>query len=345
MSRMDNQITNDMIRLVNENADMYRIAEYIISKYDGIDINDAREFAKYLTRTLEFTKSEIITGKADKTIFNWVKGKTLVKNSVLQKGEKRTETQLKTKKENIQPTNFKKRIVLFLATTAVIVYILVNIVTGVVTYVTDVSENYKLETSVSQSIGMLASQVGNDAYEYKMNIVAQNTYHVPGQFDASGNPVIAYYNDKIAEDIIKVCSYDSSLFEICMQNTYFNMEQNRLRNMDKVLEWLQINTKDEESLSYIYDQIRDCDVFLEYLLGQGFISPNDEDYHLILEDIEQYKALCGDVRSPFSALPKESQKRLQKLIDEYKKNTEITYPEFVGKLEQLVEDGRKGGGR
>lgn len=344
MSRMDDQITTEMIKLVNENAEMYRIAEYIVSKYEGIDINDAREFAQYLTRTLELSKSEIISGKADKTIFKWVKGRMLVKNSVLQKGEEITETPLKTKKETINPTNFKKRIVMFVAASVIVVYIVVNLLTGAITYVTDSIENHKLENNVSQSIGMLASQVGNDAYEYKMNIVAQNTYVVPGQFNSDGSPVTAYRNEDIASDIIKVCSHDPELFDICVQNAYFNMGKNRLGNMDKVISWLKVYAEDKEELSYIYDQIKDCDIFVEYLVKEGFISPNDEDYPLLDKAIQEYKSL-GDHKSPFTSLSKEYQKVIQKLIDEYEKNKSVTYPLYEERLKELVELDRKGGGR
>lgn len=343
MAKADDQITNEMIRLVNENAELYRIAEYIVSKYAGIDVNDAREFVKYLTDTLGYTKSDIISGKADKTIFNWVKSVMLAKNSVLQVGEKKEETQLKTKKENISPSNFKKRILIFVTVAIMGIFLVVNLVTGTVNVVKDSIEQHRLETSVSQSIGMLASAPGNDAYEYKMNIVSQNSYHVPGQFESDGSPVVAYRNEDIAADIIKVCSYDPALFDICLQNAYFNMDKNRLGNMDEVIKWLRIYSEDKEELSYIFEEVKDCKIFVEYLVKQGFISPNDEDYPTLEAAIQKYKE--SDYRAPFTALPKEYQKVIQKIVDEYENNIEITYPLYVERLKELVELGRTGGGR
>ena len=158
MARLDDQITKEMIQLVNENAEMYRIAEYIVSKHDRIFIDDAKEYAKYLVKTEGFTKSEILSGKADKSISNWVRGVMINKNSLLQKDESPVETPLKTKKENISPTNFKKRIMLFVSGAIIVVYIGVNLITGAVNIV----EQSRVETSVSQSIGMLASASMND---------------------------------------------------------------------------------------------------------------------------------------------------------------------------------------
>ena len=345
MSRLDDQITNEMIQLVNENAEMYRIAEYIVSKHDGIFIDDAREYAKYLVKTAGFTKNEILSGKADKSISNWVRGMMLAKNSVFQQDETPQETPLKTKKEKISPTNYKKRVIIFVAGVAVVIYIVVNLVGFAVTNIIGIKDNIeqiKLETSVSQSIGMLASASGNDAYEHKMNIISQNAYPVPGSFNSDGSPVIAYRNEDIAADIIKVCSHNPDLFDLCVQDAYFNMSKNRLGNMDDVLRWLQIYSEDKEDLQYIYEQVKDCDIFIEYLVKEGFISPNNEDYPLLEAAIKEYKTL-REYNSPFSALSKEHQKVIENLIDEYEENKSISYPKFAGILKELVELDRKGG--
>lgn len=342
MSRLDDQITNEMIQLVNENAEMYRIADYIVSKHDGIFIDDAREYAKYLVKTAGFTKNEILSGKADKSISNWVRGVGITKNSLLQKDEAPVETPLKTKKENISPTNFKKRIMLFVAGAIVVIYLVVNLITGAVSIIKESVEQSRVETSVSQSIGMLASAPGNDAYEHKMNIISQNAYPVPGSFNSDGSPVIAYRNEDIAADIIKVCSHNPDLFDLCVQDAYFNMSKNRLGNMDDVLRWLQIYSEDKEDLQYIYEQVKDCDIFIEYLVKEGFISPNNEDYPLLEAAIKEYKTL-REYNSPFSALSKEHQKVIENLIDEYEENKSISYPKFAGILKELVELDRKGG--
>lgn len=342
MSRLDDQITNEMIQLVNENAEMYRIAEYIVSKHDGIFIDDAREYAKYLVKTEGFTKSEILSGKADKSISNWVRGVMITKNSLLQKDEVPVETPLKTKKENISPTNFKKRIMLFVAGAIIVVFIVVNLITGAVSIIKESVEQSRVETSVSQSIGMLASAPGNDAYEHKMNIVAQNTYIVPGSFNSDGSPVVAYRNEDIAADIIKVCSHNPDLFDLCVQDAYFNMSDNRLGNMDEVLRWLKLYSEDKEDLAYIHDQVKDCDIFIEYLVREGFISPNDESYPLLEQAIHEYKSL-REYNSPFMSLSKEHKKVVQQLIAEYEENKNISYPKYAEILKELVELDRKGG--
>lgn len=339
MSRLDD---HKMIKIVNENAEMYRIAEYIVSKHDGIFIDDAREYAKYLVKTAGFTKNEILSGKADKSISNWVRGMILAKNSVFQQDETPQETPLKTKKEKISPTNYKKRVIIFVAGVAVVTYIVVNLITGAVSIIKESVEQSRLETSVSQSIGMLASAPGNDAYEHKMNIISQNAYPVPGSFNSDGSQVIAYRNEDIAADIIKVCSHNPDLFDLCVQDAYFNMSDNRLVNMDEVLRWLKSYSEDKEDLAYIHDQVKDCDIFIEYLVREGFISPNDESYPLLEQAIHEYKSL-REYNSPFSALSKEHQKVIENLIDEYEENKSISYPKFAGILKELVELDRKGG--
>lgn len=342
MSRLDD---HKMIKIVNENAEMYRIAEYIVSKHDGIFIDDAREYAKYLVKTAGFTKNEILSGKADKSISNWVRGMMLAKNSVFQQDETPQETPLKTKKEKISPPNYKKRVIIFVAGVAVVTYIVVNLVGFAVTNIIGVKDNIeqiKLETSVSQSIGMLASAPGNDAYEHKMNIISQNAYPVPGSFNSDGSQVIAYRNDDIAADIIKVCSHNPDLFDLCVQDAYFNMSDNRLVNMDEVLRWLKSYSEDKEDLAYIHDQVKDCDIFIEYLVREGFISPNDESYPLLEQAIHEYKSL-REYNSPFMSLSKEHKKVVQQLIAEYEENKNISYPKYAEILKELVELDRKGG--
>ena len=87
-------------------------------------------------------------------------------------------------------------------------------------------EQNKADQEVDHAIGAIVSEHENDP----RNIVTQNEYTVG--FDKDGFPIVAYDNEGIAKDILKICSKDPQLFDLCVYNAYENMNHNRLENMD-----------------------------------------------------------------------------------------------------------------
>lgn len=316
-----------IIKMVNENSDYYKIAEYIINKFNlNIEIYEGKEIAKYLIKNLRYTKKDILEGKADIRIKNILNLNKLKSNSVASKNEKVQDIPLKTTKIKI---NRKK------VTTALLSVVAMTMVFNFA--VKPAYGNMKHQSEIRQSIGMMAASPGTDAYEHKQSIVAQNTYST-GSFDNRGFPIYAYHNDGIAEDIIKVCTQDAELFDLCIYNVYFDMAYNKLSNMDDVIKYLKMYTKNDESLTFIYEKVGNCEVFLDYLVNRGFISPNDKNYYDVLSDIENYKTLMSTRDVPFNGLSAKSQDRIEELISEFKENGENLYNEYKNNINQVGDE-------
>lgn len=321
---LNDKDTEAMFRMVNENADYHKIAEYIIMRFNiDLDMQQAKKMAEHLVKDEGFSKEEVFQGLADQSIANRLNFRKSQTKSVHQKDETVTEILLKTIKEKINA----KFVAGALAT-----IMLLSATYGFV--IKPAYEEMQENSEIRQSIGMLAAEPGSEAYKHK-SIVSQNTYQVPGQFDAQGHPIVAYYNDKIAEDILKVCTQDPELFDLCMYNVYFDMSHNRLNNMDTVVRYLQMYSEGDESMTFVQEKLNNCDIFLDYLISRGFANPNNEDYYELLEDINKYEKLKGSSDVPFNALPKESQDRIEKLIAEFKSNKNNLYSEYKDNLENV----------
>lgn len=317
---LNDKDTDTLFRIVNENSDYYRIGEYIITKFNvNIDMITAKKIGEMISKE-GYTKEQILNGIADKSIKNVLNFYKLRSNSVVQKNERVQDVPLKTKKFKIN----KKFVV---AALAIIITMSSSYTFGIKPLVTEYKENKE----ISEAIGMMAAESGSEDYNHKRNIVAQNTYNAG--MDERGYPVVAYHNDGIAKDIIEVCTQNPDLFDLCMYNVYFNMNYNRLGNMDDVVRYLDMYTKNDESLSFVQDKLHNCDVFLEYLIARGFANPNDKDYYQLLEDIQTYKLSNADV--PFNNLDKDAQKRIEKLIEEFKNNRSNLLNEYKDNLEEV----------
>ena len=89
--------------------------------------------------------------------------------------------------------------------------------------------------------------------------------------------------------------------------------------MDKILKELKDISSEDPSLSAVYDRIKDCEVFLDFLIKTGKINPEDKEYVTLLNDIEQYRLFKREGKY-FSELDKEIQKRITKLMERYEED-------------------------
>lgn len=298
------------LEMVNNNNGYYKIGEYIISRFNvNMNINMAKEFGKRLILQYGYKKEQILNGEADEII-------EFELDSKINKSKEIINIPLKTTKTR----NTKKVVVGAIASLLAVTTIYSF---GIKPAYNEMKEN----DEIKKSIGMMAAEVGSEDYENKRNIVSQNTYKVG--LDDRHYPIVAYHNDGIAKDIIQVCTKEPELFELCMYNVYFDMNYNRLKNMDEVVRYLKNYTEKDESLAFIQNKLSNCNVFLDYLITNGFANPNAKDYYQLLESIKEYKNL-----SSFSALSEESQKRIEDLIDEYEKNKDNLYDNYKNNLEQ-----------
>lgn len=282
--------------------------------------------AKKLMANSKLEKTKILNGEADFEIFkqfNIIKAELM---SVKQSKEiERQELKTKTKKEERNTRVAKVAAVVLLAGTMV--------ASGILGYAG--IKKVTKEIEVDNAIGHYVSEYPNDP----RNIVAQNYYTVG--FDDTGVPIIAYDNEGIAKDILKVCSHDLNLFDLCVYNAYDNMNFNRLENMDEVIKFLKIHSKDVAGLETIYNRVDNCSVFLDYIVNRGFLNPNDKDYYETLEDIAIYKELAKTSENAYYGLSDDAQERIEDLMQNYRANDNNLYEEYKDNLEGLGTFGSR----
>lgn len=317
---LDDDYTKLMMKMVNENSDYSRIGRYIISKFNiDITMQEAKKIGEFLALQKGFSKDDVLNGLADRSIKKIINYNKMKENSIEKNYELKENIPLKTKKVIIN-----KKFVIGVAASFLTISLLYNFA------LEPAYNDFKEDKKIRQSIGMMVADVNSDDYKYGRGIVAQNTYHAG--FNEKGYPNVAYHNDKIAEDIIKVSLEDADIFDLCMYNVYTDISYNKLKNMDEVIRWLNVYTKDNDDLQFIQDKLFNCDVFLDYIMLRGFANPNDKDYTKLVEDIKMYKE--SDDNVPLYSLSEESQKRIEELIREYKSNRGNLYSEYKSRLEE-----------
>lgn len=327
-----------------------KVGEYIVEKFysmidskskgkyqlnlNSIEKDDMEKYliankkyeAKRLIISSKLEVDKILKGEADFEIFrqfNIIKAELM---SVEQE-KKKTTQELRTKKKQSERNKKIAKIVAAIAVAGTMVVTAVSL--------SDLVTEIKEDKAVDNAIGIVVSEHENDP----RNIISQNTYTVG--FDNRGFPIIAYDNEGIAKDILKVCSKNSQLFDICVYNAYDNMNYNRLENMDDVIKYLKIYTKDVVGLEDIYSRVDNCSVFLDYIVNRGFLNPNDNDYYQTLNDIDIYKGLKDKTDVAYSGLPDDSKERIDDLIKNYQGNKENLYSEYKDDLEGLGDFGSR----
>lgn len=320
----------DMFKMINAKSDYHNIAEYIIMRFPTkFGIEEAKEIAEIFVKSNGFTKEEILSGQRDKQIYEMIKLFIYKPKSVVNKQPQKqafeTETikpspspievALKTIKKNIDPKTAAKFTAYTLAASMLFGFYANNY------------RDIKRSEEISEDLGMMASQTGSYDYEHKINIVNQNDYVASRK--QNGDAIIAYHNDKIAMDIVNICTQNIELFDICIYDVYFNMEYNRLENMDSVLRYLKSYLEKEESLQPVYAKISDCSVFLDYIIKSGVISSESEEYAEIKEAIKNYKNAKRDYEVAFNGLSKSDQRRINDLISGYKGLKDEYYKKYI----------------
>lgn len=318
----------EIMKIIYQNKDYQEIANYIISNFSiKLEINEALALAEKLVKEFDCKKEQILNGYEDKRIKHFLFLKSVRRDSVAEEREERKKVQLKTKKKQKN----KKIIELSLASAIIIsgtFYLGKNLVGKI--------KEKSLDNKVEDYIAVLSSTPYTEDYNKKISIVEQNKYVVDRNYD-TGDAIIAYHYDDLAADILDICKKDPELFDIVINEVYFDLE-NRLENMDTLFGYLQRYTSKEEDLQSIYIKIKDCDVFLDYLITRGLVPTNSEDYNLLLNDINNYKNLKSNNNVAFSGLDKDAKKRIEDLIEKYKEQKKLLNTLYSGRLENLVDE-------
>ena len=319
----------DILKIFNNKKQQNQIcddiARFLLKKYENrLSVEDAFEIATKLYKQESLNIEKIQSGNYDSIIDKNVRPYIIRKTSVYQEGEVKNDKPLESKKKETRLGFFQVSI-LAISTVAI-----------VLTFQNAIKDKRE-EAEIRSNLGKLATTYGSSEYENGISIVSQNTYQLNSQ--NSAGPMVAYHNDKIALDIISVCTKDPQLFSVCMNNVYNDMKYNRLENMDAVLNNLKIFMASDEALEPIYRTIANESVFLDYVTDQGFADPNSKDYFELMNAITHYKELkskSSEMGQAFNGLSSSEQELIKKLMKNYSNNKDQLYDEFIDDLEQAI---------
>ena len=308
----DNKDIDSVEYMVNSNSDSKRVADYINNNLSlNVDIKLSKILTNILVYQHRFSLEDIEKGLADKIIKEKVdsfkKGYSSVKST---EGYKKSS--LKTKKEHNNNQFLKKAFASIMA---------IAIVVGVTSLKDKKDKNIdeEIDETIESSIAF-----GDE----NKSIVSKNTYRVG--LDSEGKPIVAYNNAEIAKDIIGVYVKDPEFFDLCLYDVYFDMNHNRLVNMDEVISNLKRYASVDESLSGISDKLNESEVFLDYLLQNGYAKDKDT---LVFNDIANYKKSTSSI--PLNSLSEDSKDRILDMIDNYDESKMALYEEY--QQSKLVE--------
>lgn len=327
LDRLYNEIGKYMIEQFYDMTDKKSKGKYHLN-LNSIEKEDMEKYllknfkieARKLILKYNLNREDILKGKASLEVYKQL---SILKAELMtvEQEKKKTEQDLRTRKKQQDRNRKIQKILAAIAVAGSIA------ITGAL--ISDLAVEVKEDKEIDQAIGAVVSEHDND----KRNIVVQNEYIVG--FDKEGFPIVAYNNEGIAKDIIKLCNSNPELFDLCVYNAYDNMSHNRLENMDDIIKYLKLYTKDVAGLESIYSKVDNCSVFLDYIVNRGFLNPNSENYYVTLNDIEIYKGLKSDSGVAYNELPEESKERIDGLMKNYRENKDNLYNEYKDDLEGL----------
>jgi len=160
----------------------------------------------------------------------------------------------------------------------------------------------------------LASMVNID----NINLVEGNSYKIINNPGTEDDDVIAYHNDRIAQNIIDICKENPDFLDVSLSSVYNNMNLNKLENMDEIFRYLKSFSKDDESLKETFERLMICDCFLEYLLNTGYISPESNEYYIAKEAVKEYER-----HGSLDSLSKEHKTVIKKLLSNFENNISL----------------------
>ena len=165
----------------------------------------------------------------------------------------------------------------------------------------------------------------SDDYRFHRNIVDQNI-----DTKIVGDESITMYKcDGIAKDIYDVCKMDESLLDVLLHNVYFDLQFNRLNNMEVIYNSLKYLVAKDSSMESTNQKLSNSNTFLDYLVNNGFLDRDREDYYDIVKSASKKEA--------FGDLSKMDQDNILKLIEDYEKSGRKLYFEFEDEIGDLTK--------
>ncbi len=143
-----------------------------------------------------------------------------------------------------------------------------------------------------------------DTYDYKTI-----PYEMSEEFAETIDHLVDYYP--------KYSSYGSEYGQICFYKAYESIkgsEREKTHAMDTMFQLLKARSKNVDSLSGLYEDIKDYDTYLEYAYSYMGINKYDDTVKKYDSQFANYREL-----NPYSVLDKKDQKNVDSIMKEYSK--------------------------
>lgn len=274
--------------------------KYIINYSNGvIESTQLENYGLYFIENYGVEK--ILSGEVDNYLVELITVQKIVNESVKKNNEEKR-VALKTAKEQRRREILKKA--------------LVNIGTGIATVAMVSGMIYAGVSTIKRSqeqVETLENALGKEVGEEGYDIIISNTeFKTVVDENGKSKVVQVYKTDDIAGDIVTLANQNPNDINKELQNVYFKMNYDRLKNMDDVLRSLIFKIKDMPTLSNVYEELANCNCFLDYLVVRGYIKEENPSYGDILVAISHYK------QNGYSTLTDTEKGLIEIAISEYK---------------------------
>jgi hypothetical protein len=309
--------------LASEDEEQLIAVDYVYNRFSEIESTaDAREVIELIVnKNPRIEYNEIVLDKNYELVRKYVKMYLFRQRSLKEKKENSLSTKISKKAKQIANSKivFKTkdgRKYKWPVKYAVIAVSSVGMTIGLLVGGIRIGNNIKIQKEdeeISAYLAELANPGSDNPLANGDTIIDQNSvYKSRGE--------IVYYDVKnIAQDILDVSLQAPELFDLCIYDVYFNMEKDRLYYMDRVITILKEKMAKDERYKDLLPKVEQCNMFLDYLIYNGFIEPDADLYYVM----EIYKNVGNILK-----LSANNQKIIVKAMQEYKEKRNELHQDY-----------------
>ena len=299
-------IKDDVFEMVNKKKLYNEISNYIENRfYLNLGAEELNNIAKYLVERFKYTREDVLNGRADEIITNYIRDYNLRNNSLGNNDVNKRPLRSKVVKKDSE--KFKKLLIGFVGTAAIM---------AVGNFAIGELKDFNNELEARKDLGNSVATEESYFYNANQSIVAQSTLRTNGN--------VGYNVDGIAQDIIKIAQNNPNDVDVILHNVYFDLDFNALKNMDRIFTYLNMYIEKDSALQTIFSNVSSS-YFLDYLVSGNYVLEDDKNYGNIINAVNNYKESSTMSDNAFNELSKRDQKYIKELIDNFDKQGKIMY--------------------
>lgn len=312
--------------IIRANTELTDLAVFINSKHpNNLEIEKIKENIKLLVDGFGCTYTGIRNGSADELLLPLLGIDSGKIDSVEDSNEKHEMCPLKYTRKKVDSKTRVKRWILGLIIASSF-FVGAN---ALIDNFKDAKDAYKNMSIVTAEASQIENASNDTLVDQCKEIVGYN----------HGAPIYSLNLDLLAQKIEYLCSLNKDLFHVYLSNVYFGLESGRLNTMSAVLNKLQHNFKVNEDYQDLYNEIKDCSDYLDYMLSLGLINSDRSDYSDIINAVNKYKMYANESNNlwPYGSLTESEQKEINKIREAYREYKNIQNYKNGDEIAELKE--------